>query len=105
MNRNQFYRYLADRSGHTIKDSKYMTDLVLDTIIKFVCKHGELTLHSFGNFSVYIMDSFARKNPKTGKVEVMMPKQYIKFKMGKKFRDALYETSITIRNGEIEKWR
>lgn len=89
MNKNEFLRAVADKSGETIKAAGEFYNAFVEVVEEAMKKGDKISLVGFGTFEARKHKSRICKNPQTG-VEVKVAACVSPaFKFGKSFKDSL----------------
>ncbi len=82
MNKAQFVKAFAERTGKTEVEAKRLTESFL-SLVEDTIKAGEpLVLLGFGTFHPVLQPGRTVRNPKTGVQLEMLPRKNVRFKIG-----------------------
>ena len=82
--------------GFMKKDISQAIDLILDSIVDELANGRRVEIRGFGSFSIRQRKARTTKNPKTGKVMKIPPRNTIHFTMSRSLKEALIEKADTI---------
>lgn len=85
MNKAQFVKALAERTGKTEVETKQLVASFLSLVEDTIKSDDPLILLGFGTFHPVTQAERAVRNPKTGKSLVMKARKNVRFKIGKLF--------------------
>ena len=89
MNKTEFLRAIADKTGATLKATGEFYDAYVETVQGALAKNDKITLVGFGTYEAKKRPARTCLNPMTGaKVKVAACKAPA-FKFGKNFKDSL----------------
>ena len=89
MNKTEFLRAIADKSGATLKATTEFYDAYVETVKAALAKNDKITLVGFGTYEAKKRPARTGINPMTGaKVKIAACKAPA-FKFGKNFKDSL----------------
>ena len=89
MNKTEFLRAIADKSGATLKATTEFYDAYVETVKAALAKNDKITLVGFGTYEAKKRPARTGINPMTGaKVKIAACKAPA-FKYGKNFKDSL----------------
>lgn len=89
MNKSEFIKAIAEKSGLTIADSKKAVDAYAEVITEALKSNDKVALIGFGSFSVKENPAREGVNPATGKKIKIAAKMVAKFKAGAELNKAL----------------
>lgn len=89
MNKNEFIREIAGKTGNTIKDTEAFYDAFVSTVEGAMKKKEEIRLVGFGTFVVRKRAAKNGVNPSTGK-SIKIPAATVPaLRFGKSFKDRI----------------
>ena len=89
MNKTEFLRAIADKSGATLKATTEFYDAYVETVKAALAKNDKIALVGFGTYEAKKRPARTGINPMTGaKVKIAACKAPA-FKFGKNFKDSL----------------
>lgn len=91
MTRHELMQLFSRRTGLCPERADELGTIFLDCMKDGLIEERELKIHGFGSFSVWINDSFWRKNRFTKQPEFIPTRRFIKFKPGKNLKNRLNE--------------
>lgn len=89
MNKNEFLRAVAEKSGATIKSTNDFYDAFVEVIADAMKKGDKVSLVGFGTFEAKKKPARVCKNPQTGKEVKVAACTSPALKFGKSFKDSL----------------
>lgn len=89
MNKSELVKSISEKSGSTIKDTENFLDAFVETVTEAMKKSDDVTLVGFGTFSVAKRAARTGRNFKTGNLVKVPASKTVKFKVGKKLKDAV----------------
>ena len=89
MNKAEFKKYMATKNSITQDEANKVIDVFTSSIMSALGKGEEVSLISFGNFSVSEVAARAGRNPRTGEVIQIASYKQPRFKVGQKLKDAV----------------
>lgn len=89
MNKAEFVKAVAEKTGSTKKDASIAVNAVLDTVVETLKSGDDISIVGFGKF--YVTDVAERQghNPQTGETMVIEAHKAPKFKFGKAVKDEI----------------
>ena len=89
MKKSDFITYISEK--HTISkvEAEKVIDMFTSSVMGALGEGNEISLIGFGNFSVSKVDARAGRNPRTGEVVQISAYNQVRFKVGKKMKDAV----------------
>ena len=89
MNKIEFVKHMATMHGCTQIESEKALDMFVSSAIAVLSAGDEISLVGFGNFSVSKVAARTGRNPKTGEAIEISARNQVKFKVGRKLKDAV----------------
>ncbi len=89
MNKNDLVSHVATASGITKADATKAVDAVFTGIIECMKKGEEFRHPEFGTFSASERAASEGRNPRTGEKIAIAASTQVKFKAGKRLKDAM----------------
>ena len=89
MQKTDFIKAVAERTGVSQKETKQVVDAALDVITESLKKGEKVTLTGFGTFEVRERKARTGRNPRTGREIRIGPTVSASFRPGKALKDAL----------------
>lgn len=83
MNKNDLVRTLSSRLSLTQKDSVLYLNTLLDVVSEDLSEGNNIVLQGFGTFARWEQTERIGRNPRTGSICLIPPRNSIKFKPGK----------------------
>jgi DNA-binding protein HU-beta len=80
MNKNEFIKMLAARTGQSQSQVSNVLDTVLGTLSDAVKECDDVILQDFGKFSLKTVPAHNGRNPRTGEPIEIPEKQVVRFK-------------------------
>ena len=80
MNKNEFIKMLAARTGQSQSQVSNVLDTVLGTLSDAVKECDDVILQDFGKFSQKTVAAHTGRNPRTGEPTEIPEKQVVRFK-------------------------
>ena len=87
MNKNEFKKAVADKTGFSNADAEKAVNAVLECIGDGLVKDDEVRFAGFGSFTVKEVPERIGRNPRTGKQMVISARRVPVFKPGKNLRE------------------
>ena len=92
MNKSEFIASVAQKSGLSKKDVQKVVDAALEVITETLKKGEEVSFIGFGTFTTTMRSEREARVPGTDKVVKVPAARVVKFKVGKKLKDAVAST-------------
>jgi len=89
MNKNEFYRAVAEKTGMTIKDTKTVFETAQEVLIDTIKADEEIKMFDGVTFARTFKPSRVSRNPRTGETIQVAEKYAPKVKFGKVFKAAV----------------
>ncbi len=89
MNKNEFLRAVADKSGATLKATNDFYDAFVEVVTDAMKANDKVSLVGFGTFEAKNKPARVCKNPQTGKEVKVEACKAPSLKFGKSFKDSL----------------
>lgn len=89
MNKSELVDAVASDAGMTKADTSRVLDAFMENVIKAVRDGGQIVLPNFGSFSTAHRASRMGRNPQTGAPIEIKASRVVKFKAGKKLKEAV----------------
>ena len=89
MNKTEFYKAVADRTGMTIKDTKTVFETAQEIMHEALRRDEEVKMFDGITFSRVYREARAGRNPSTGETITVEAKYAPKVKIGKVFKEAI----------------
>jgi DNA-binding protein HU-beta len=89
MNKTEFTKAIADKSGLAVKDGEKFLKAFTEIVVKTLKKGEGIALIGFGSFSVTKRSARIGRNFQTGKAIKVPPSKTVKFKSGKSLKDSV----------------
>lgn len=89
MNKNEFLRAVADKSGATLKATGDFYDAFVEVVTEAMKSNDKVSLVGFGTFEAKRKPARVCKNPQTGKEVKVAACTAPSLKFGKSFKDSL----------------
>lgn len=87
MNKTEFVREVAQKTGLTVKDATAAVNAVLEVIGDTMAKHEKVEFTGFGTFSTTYREAREARNPRSGETMTVAAAHAVKFKPGKTLKD------------------
>lgn len=78
-----------EMDGYLKKDISQVVDIILDSIVDALAEGRRVEIRGFGSFSVRQRKARSTKNPRTGKIMEIPPRNNLHFTMSKSLKEAL----------------
>lgn len=89
MNKTEFYKAVAEKTGMTQKDTKIVFEAAQEILFETVKAEEEVKMFDGVTFSRAYKEARTSRNPRTGE-NINVPAKYVpKVKIGKSFKDAV----------------
>ena len=89
MNKNEFIDRICEKTGLSKVDAGSALDAVTDLITDSMKAGEEIIFVGFGGFKVVERRARTGRHPQTGKAMQIAASKVVKFKVGKKLKDAV----------------
>ena len=89
MNKTEFYKAVADRTGMTQKDTKTVFETAQEILTETLKADEEVKIFDGVTFSRVYRDARESRNPRTGEAITVDAKYTPKVKIGKVFKEAI----------------
>jgi len=89
MNKVEFINHIASEHGCTKTEAEKVIDRFVSSVIDAIGQGNEISLVGFGNFSISKVAARKGRNPRTGVELDIKAYNQVKFKVGKKLKDAV----------------
>lgn len=89
MNKTEFYKAVADRTGMTQKDTKTVFETAQDVLIETLKADDEVKMFDGVTFQRVFKEARESRNPRTGEAITVDAKYTPKVKVGKVFKEAI----------------
>jgi DNA-binding protein HU-beta len=89
MNKNDFVEQISQRTGLSKADANNALDAVTDIITETMQGGKKISLVGFGSFEVGARAARTGRHPQTGQPMEIAASKVVKFKGGKKLKDAV----------------
>lgn len=89
MNKNEFLRAVADKSGATLKATTEFYDAFVEVVTKAMKANDKVSLVGFGTFEAKRKPARVCKNPQTGKEVKVKACKSPALKFGKSFKESI----------------
>ncbi|MBS0350505.1 MAG: HU family DNA-binding protein [Proteobacteria bacterium] len=89
MNKNELIDRISQKTGLSKSDANNALDAVTDVITDAMRDGEEIVLVGFGSFKVGKRAARTGRHPKTGEAMQIAASKVVKFKVGKKLKDAV----------------
>ena len=89
MKKADFIQAVADKAGLSKKDTQKVIDAALEVITEALKKGDDVAFIGFGTFTTTMRAAREAKVPGTNKVVKVPATRVVKFKVGKKLKDAV----------------
>jgi len=89
MTKTQFLQALAEKTGHTKKESTNFVDALVDLLYSEVRKGGEVVLPGLGKLMKKFRPARMGRNPATGEQIQIPAKTVVKFRVSKVAKDMI----------------
>ena len=80
MNKNEFIKALATRTGASQHEAAHTTDAVLSIIYETLSEGGDLIIPDFGKLEPKVVPEHQARNPQTGAPVTVPEKTTVRFK-------------------------
>lgn len=91
MNKSELVDAIASGCGVTKADASRVLDTFMTTVADVIKEGGQIVLPGFGSFSTVNRSARTGRNPQTGAPIVIEASRVVKFKAGKKLKEAAQE--------------
>ena len=89
MKKAEFVQAVAEKAGLSKKDTEAVLDAAIETITEALASGKSVSFIGFGTFTTAERAARKAKVPGTGKVVEVPATRAVKFKVGKKLKDAV----------------
>ena len=87
MNKNHLIKNLSERSNIPSNAAKVIVNAIFDSMKESLKKGEGIEIRGFGSFTVRDYGGYKGRNPKTGKIVDVPPKELPHFKTGKELKE------------------
>ncbi|CAM2057689.1 Integration host factor subunit beta [Desulfovibrionales bacterium] len=87
MNKSELIKILAEENDILIEEADTIVNVFIDTIKDFLIKGSRVEIRSFGSFKIKNYNGYVGRNPKTGDIVTVQPKQLPFFRVGKELKE------------------
>jgi len=88
MNKSEFVKYIATKDDISQKEANNIIDTFCNTVIDSMSEGNEINLIGFGSFGITQLKARTGRNPMTGAAMKLKASKLLKFKAGRKLKDA-----------------
>ena len=89
MNKGELIKEISEKSGITAKDTEKIINAFVEVVTESMTKGNDINLIGFGTFSVAKRAARIARNFKTKEIINVPASKTVKFKIGKKLKDAV----------------
>jgi DNA-binding protein HU-beta len=89
MNKNELIERISEKTGLSKIDANNALEAVTDVITDVMKSGQEIVLVGFGSFKVGQRAARTGRHPRTGEAMKIAASKFVKFKVGKKLKDAI----------------
>ena len=89
MNKKVFADFISEKHSCTRKEARHVIDMFTSSVTSVLAEGKEISLIGFGNFSVSKIEARDGRNPRTGEPLKIPAYNQVKFKVGKKMKNAV----------------
>ena len=89
MNKEQLIAQIAKKTGSTQKDAENLFNAYVDVKTEALVSEEEVQLIGFGKFEVVNTPAKTGRNPQNGQPIQIPAKKVVKFRVGKRLKDAV----------------
>ena len=89
MKKSDFITYISEKNTITKAEAEKVIDIFTSSVMSALGEGNEVSLIGFGNFSVSKVAARAGRNPQTGAIVQIPAYNQVRFKVGKKLKDAV----------------
>ena len=89
MNKGELIKEISEKSGITAKDMEKTINAFVEVVTESMAKGNDINLIGFGTFSVAKRAARIARNFKTKEIINVPASKTVKFKIGKKLKDAV----------------
>ena len=89
MNKSQFVKRLAEKTGNKEMEMEKVVNTFLDIVGEELFKGNKILFYGFGQFSQWKQSERPGRNVKTGEPHLIPSRTSVKFKVGKELLDLL----------------
>lgn len=94
MNKSDFIKKLAEKTGFTQKDAEKFFNANNETIMETLSQGDKIQVIGFGSFSVRERSAREGRDPRTGEAVSIPATKVAVFKAGKSFKDMLNKVPV-----------
>ena len=88
MNKSEFVSHIAQQHKCTKVEAEKVVDMFTSSVIDAIGKGNDISLVSFGNFTISKMPARTGRNPKTQEPMQIEAYSQVRFKVGQKLKDS-----------------
>ncbi len=89
MNKSELIKTLAEQNDISIDEATTVINVFIDSIKQSLTRGDRVEIRGFGSFKLKNYDGYTGRNPKTGEIVKVQPKQLPFFRAGKELKTYL----------------
>ncbi|UZP68196.1 integration host factor subunit beta [Desulfovibrio mangrovi] len=91
MNKSELIKTLSDENNISIEEATTVVNIFVDSMKSALANGDRVEIRGFGSFKLKDYGGYTGRNPKTGEVVKVKPKQLPFFRAGKELKEFLNE--------------
>ncbi len=91
MNKSELIKTLSDENTISIEEATLVVNIFMDSMKEALSNGDRVEIRGFGSFKLKEYGGYTGRNPKTGEVVTVKPKQLPFFRAGKELKEFLNE--------------
>ncbi|GFM35395.1 HU family DNA-binding protein [Desulfovibrio psychrotolerans] len=91
MNKSELIKTLSDQNGISIEEATTVVNIFVDSMKNALASGDRVEIRGFGSFKLKDYGGYTGRNPKTGEIVKVKPKQLPFFRAGKELKEYLNE--------------
>lgn len=91
MNKSELIKTLSDENNISIEEATTVVNIFVDSMKTALASGDRVEIRGFGSFKLKDYGGYTGRNPKTGEVVKVKPKQLPFFRAGKELKEFLNE--------------
>ncbi|MFV0348513.1 MAG: HU family DNA-binding protein [Halodesulfovibrio sp.] len=91
MNKSELIKTLSDENNISIEEATTVVNIFVDSMKSALANGDRVEIRGFGSFKLKDYGGYTGRNPKTGEIVKVKPKQLPFFRAGKELKEFLNE--------------
>lgn len=89
MNKSELIKVLSEENNISIEEATLVVSTFVDSMKDALLKGDRVEIRGFGSFKIKQYEGYSGRNPKTGEIVTVEPKQLPFFRAGKELKEYL----------------